>query len=88
MINPKQFSRLLSALILAFAVLVTPLARPVLAQQTAPAKATVASAPTYTEALAAIETAIEGPAKGIGNPRRLAGDCEGRQDYLHEGPRS
>ena len=68
MINPKQFSRMLSALILAFAVVVTPLARPVLAQQTAPAKASVASTQTYTEVLAAIETAIDARRKELGIP--------------------
>ena len=68
MINLKQLSRLLSALILAFAVVVTPLAEPVLAQQTAPAKAAVASTQTYTQGLAAIETAIEARRKELGIP--------------------
>lgn len=68
MINLKQLSRLLSALILAFSVVVTPLARPVLGQQTAPAKAPVASTQTYSEALAAIETGIESRRKELGIP--------------------
>lgn len=68
MINLKQFSRLVSTFLLALLVVAAPLARPIAAQQPAPAKATVAPVPNYTEALAAIETAIEAKRKELGIP--------------------
>jgi CubicO group peptidase (beta-lactamase class C family) len=64
----KRFPRFFAAL-LAFLLVVAPLARPIPAQQTAKPQPAVASAQqTYAEALAAIETAIDARRKELGIP--------------------
>ena len=68
MITLKQFSRVVSTLLLALLVVASPLARPIAAQQAARTQAAVTPAQNYTEALATIESAIEAKRKELGIP--------------------
>jgi len=70
MIKLKEFPRFFSAIFLALLLIAAPLVPQVAAQQAAKTQATAAAASTqnYTEALAAVETAIDARRKELGIP--------------------